>query len=89
MLLRMSSNIPLFFGKCLYDNCYYIDGAFTDFFPIIYANSHYPDKILGIDTGNIVQNDEQINSIIQYIYKIFSIPVEINRMKTRQYKKKI
>jgi len=38
--LKMSSNIPFLFEKCIYDNCLYVDGGFVDNFPIKWADNY-------------------------------------------------
>jgi hypothetical protein len=87
--IKMSCNIPFMFDKLVYDNNFYIDGAFGDNFPVIYADNVYNlslkndegyknKKIIGIN----VQSDFSISKnedFMNYIYSILSISIDENR----------
>ena len=80
--LRMSSNLPFIFDNFKYMGNYYVDGAFSNNFPINIGDEK-GNKILGIvlqdihkksSNDSILQNDSNGN-IIEYIYQLLSIPV--------------
>lgn len=64
--IKMSSNIPIAFEKYIYDKKYYVDGAVSDNYPLVYASKNFPEKkILGISVGkNGNSIDENIKSDI-------------------------
>jgi predicted acylesterase/phospholipase RssA len=51
--LRISMSIPLLFTPVKHEDCYYIDGAFTNNFPINYCN---PNSTLGIYVNYCKEN---------------------------------
>ena len=86
--LRMSSNIPLVFGKYIYDNNYYVDGAMTDNYAIAYAHSKFTDKkILGISVDNPTNNinDNKKINIIDYMRSLVAIPYRMNNAKSCKF----
>jgi predicted acylesterase/phospholipase RssA len=77
--LRMSSNLPLIFEKFKYLDNFYVDGVVSNNFGIDIADKN-GKKILGvvlhdINKNNNFNNENNNNNIIEYIYKIISVPV--------------
>lgn len=74
--LRMSCNIPIIFDRFQYLDCYYIDGACTQSFPIQKAQE-IGEKIIGLyimSKENSVK-DEPEQGILNYFYKLLQIPM--------------
>ncbi len=93
--LKMSCNIPIIFEKYIYDNCFYIDGAIMDNFPISYADkfinpsgSDRIKKILGLCIENVpvpLENASSIN-VVTYLHALLTIPFDNNHKNSRIYK---
>lgn len=89
--IRMTASLPLVFERFKYMGDYYIDGGICDNFPITYNLDGESDNTvkshrLGIaidfigDDGN-----DSHNNILEYIYKIITIPMQqniINKLNT-------
>lgn len=80
----LSCNIPLVFEKAIYKGHVYIDGAYTNNFPLqplrerIEFNENIDDfKILGI---TIQQSSLDINKLVDYICMIQFIPMEESKI---------
>ncbi len=76
--LRMSCNIPLIFPKFIYNNCFYIDGAIFDHFPVKFANKlcNEDENILGITVENSSEIVPTDISLVQYIQAIASLTMK-------------
>lgn len=87
--IRMSANLPLIFEKYHYNNGIYIDGGLTDNFAIDYGDK-IGKKTLGIALGtNEEFNNGDNENIIEYIYKLMSIPIDQSvSLKIRNVSKK-
>ena len=74
--LRMSSNIPLIFGRFLYMNSFYIDGGMAENFPIIKAEE-IGKKILGINLQLPEKSlqDNPSDGMMLYILRLMQIPI--------------
>ena len=74
--LRMSSNIPLIFGRFLYMNSFYIDGGMAENFPIIKAEE-IGKKILGINLQLPEKSlqDNPSDGMMLYILRLLQIPI--------------
>lgn len=66
--LRITMSIPIVFKPCFFENEYYIDGAFTNNFPIDYCNK---DTTLGMYIRNSVNNE--IKNVINLILGTMNI----------------
>jgi predicted acylesterase/phospholipase RssA len=86
--IRMSSNIPLIFGRFLYMNNFYIDGGMTDNFPIEKAEE-IGKKILGLNLQlpeKSLQDNPQ-EGILMYILRLLQIPIiQLTLKKTKNVK---
>lgn len=82
--LRMSCNLPFIFDNFKYNHNFYVDGGFSNNFPIEIGDE-IGNKIIGITTSTTGKNfdvDTKL-STIEYIYKLVSIPVRqimLNKM---------
>lgn len=77
--LKMSCNIPIIFEKIMYDNCYYIDGAFSmnGNYPIKYASSFEDNKnILAIKVSKSSKEKEW--NLLTYLENIAKISIRSN-----------
>jgi predicted acylesterase/phospholipase RssA len=73
--LRMSSNLPFIFDSFTYMGSLYIDGGFSNNFPIEIGEQR-GEKILGLVLHGISKNFSQNrDNIIEYIYQLMSIPI--------------
>jgi predicted acylesterase/phospholipase RssA len=74
--LRMSSNIPLIFDRFKYMDNYYIDGGFSDNFPIL-KGEELGKNIFGIylKLEESMLKDEPEDGILPYFIKLVQIPV--------------
>ena len=73
--LRMSCNLPFIFDQFKYMGNYYVDGGFSNNFPINigYENG---EKILGLVLHDIGNNFScNSDNIVEYIYQLISIPI--------------
>lgn len=86
--IKMSSNIPLVFGKYIYDKNYYIDGAITDNYPIAYAHKIFcGKKILGIcaeKTTTVIKETSNVN-IIDYMKCLIDISHRMNSSRSCKF----
>lgn len=77
--LRMSSNLPLVFEKFKYGDHFYIDGGIAEHFAVPEAERR-GSKVLGIlvneDLTDFQKNGAK--NTLEYIYQLFSIPVNEN-----------
>lgn len=74
--LRKSSNLPIIFDHFKYNNCFYVDGGFTNNFPID-VGERFGSNVLGI---YLEQNDEKETreipkNILVYLYQLVLVPV--------------
>jgi len=74
--LRMSSNLPLIFDRFKYMDNYYIDGAFSDNFPIL-KGQEIGKKVLGIfvKINEKSLQDDPEDGIISYFLRLLQIPM--------------
>lgn len=74
--LRMTANIPLFFGRFKYTSCYYIDGGIADNFPVLYAES-ISDNVLAINMVNNPKNlvDNPSDGMLSYLMRLSYVPI--------------
>jgi predicted acylesterase/phospholipase RssA len=74
--LRMSSNLPLIFDRFKYMDNYYIDGAFSDNFPIL-KGQEIGKKVLGIfvKINEKSLQDDPEDGIITYFLRLLQIPM--------------
>jgi len=69
----LSSSIPFVFQKTIYENKIYVDGAYTENFPINILKKHFPeDKILGF---RILNSKQDLDSIQNYVYAVSLIGI--------------
>lgn len=60
--VRMSCNVPILFEKYYYNGNYYIDGGFSDNYPVEYACKLEETKnILGIQVGKIYEQKDDMD----------------------------
>ena len=80
--VKMSSNIPILFPKIIYNNCFYVDGAIFDAFPINYAQQHQTqtDVILGIVVISTLTNVDTNSNIIEYIQSLARLMLHKNHI---------
>ena len=74
--IRMSCNIPLIFDRFKYMDSYYIDGGFTDNFPVLHGEK-VGEKVLAIQL-TIQENslkDIPEDGIQQYFFRLLQIPI--------------
>lgn len=82
--IKMSCNIPIIFEKIMYEDCYYIDGAFSmnGNYPIRYASSFEDNKnILAIKVGKSSKekdNDKKEWGLLTYLENIAKISIRSN-----------
>lgn len=74
--LRMSSNLPLIFDRFKYMDNYYIDGAFSDNFPIL-KGQEIGKKVLGlfVKINEKSLQDDPEDGIITYFLRLLQIPM--------------
>ena len=74
--IRMSSNIPLIFGRFTYMNNFYIDGGMTENFPIFKAQE-IGTKILVINLELPEKSiqDNPSDGMLTYIIRLLQIPI--------------
>ncbi len=73
--IKMSCNIPLIFPKIIYNNCYYLDGAVCNHFPIKFAEK-ISDKIIGIAINCKHTPLYPTESFTKYIQEIIKLPMK-------------
>ena len=74
--IRMSSNIPILFGRFKYDGSYYLDGALVDPFPISLVTQNENALGLNIFFSESTLIDTPETGIIDYISKLVQIPIK-------------
>lgn len=73
--LRMSCNLPFIFDHFKYMGNFYVDGGFSNNFPIDIGDER-GNKILGLVLHDISNNfTRNQDNVIEYIYQLISIPV--------------
>lgn len=74
--LRMSSNLPLIFDRFKYMDNYYIDGAFSDNFPIL-KGQEIGKKVLGlfVKINEKSLQDDPEDGMIIYFFRLLQIPM--------------
>lgn len=84
--LRMSCNLPYIFGNYKYDGWYYIDGGFSDNFPISYFKDD--EKILGINViFEKVCPEDFDKKHLKFLIYLLSIPMaSLERMRIAESK---
>lgn len=75
MAVRISISIPFYFKSVLYNDCYYIDGAFINNYPIDYFDDDI-DNTLGIIFTNTDMNPAT-NNLGTYMYKVTTCVMSI------------
>lgn len=81
--IKMTCNIPIVFEKIKYDDCLYIDGAVSDFFPIKYAKELCKERgvdfkeILGIMTMSC---NKKPDTFLNYLIDVVSISMKSQKM---------
>lgn len=77
--LRMSCNIPIIFEKILYNDCYYIDGAFSinGNFPVSYACSNNENKFILALKVNKKSREKEWN-LMTYLENVAKISTRQN-----------
>ena len=85
--LRMTSCLPLIFEPFKYNGNQYLDGAFGDNFPILYnlddeKENSVKSHRLGITVDGYDEKTEDAvlepNKLIEYLYKLITIPLKQN-----------
>ena len=77
--LRMSSSLPLIFERYRYEHCEFVDGAMADYFPLSYTHElikQHEEKDGHILGYCIELNDSTSDKLLNYVYKILSIPIK-------------
>lgn len=69
--IMMSGCVPFFFKPILYQDCYYIDGALLNHYPICYFDKEL-DKTYGMLVSDILDDTTEINNIKDYILAVIS-----------------
>lgn len=69
--IQASCNFPFVFEHFQINDCFYLDGAMFDNFPVDYATRHYGSDIIGIVT--YIQITEFDGNIFKYIMNLFNI----------------
>ena len=73
--VRMSSNIPMLFGKFKYFGFEYVDGGISDNFPIIEAEK-LGNKVLGITLlPRIVREEQEDEGFLEYLFSLLYVPI--------------
>ena len=73
--LKMSSNLPLIFENFKYGDSFYIDGAFSNNFPIDIGEK-VGKKVIGLCiTYNLTIKSPKID-LLDYVYKLLFIPIQ-------------
>lgn len=77
--LKMSSNVPILFGRFKYEGNYYVDGALSDSFPIL-KGLEIGKCIMGI---NLALSDESLKDtpetgFLDYVFKLIHTPMREN-----------
>jgi predicted acylesterase/phospholipase RssA len=73
LAVRFSCCIPLIFQRNLYEGKYYVDGAFSDNFPLAKAKAEHfgSGRILGIGvTSSMLGKDEDLTTPLAYFYRL-------------------
>ena len=74
--IQMSCSVPVIFKRFEYNDCYYVDGAVLDNFPIKNINNGQ-EKILGI----CVEGSHNSDNFLNYLHTVFSLPgIKIQKM---------
>lgn len=76
--IKMSCNIPIIFPKIIYNNCFYIDGAIFDHYPVNFAKSiaNENENILGIDVETLhIYINPSFCNIFQYLQSVASLAI--------------
>lgn len=73
--IRMSCNVPILFGNFKYNDNYYIDGWFTDNFPILKLVENPDNMVLGItiEYENSFDLDSTDYNIVNYMYDLITL----------------
>ena len=73
--LKMSSNLPLIFENFKYGESFYIDGAFSNNFPID-VGEKLGKKVVGLCiTYNLAIKSPKLD-LLDYVYKLFYVPIQ-------------
>ena len=75
--IRMSSNIPVLFQNFKYLNCFYLDGAISNNFPINIIDEN-DKKILAIYCKTNNEKDPSELNLVSYIYSLLFVPIKYN-----------
>jgi NTE family protein len=69
--IMMSGCVPFFLKPILHEDCYYVDGALLNHYPICYFDKEL-DKTYGILVSDILDETAEIKNIKDYILAIIS-----------------
>ena len=75
--VKMSSNIPMLFGRFRYMGFEYVDGGISDNFPIIEAEK-YGQKILGITLRPKLETDnseDESEGFLEHLFVLLYVPI--------------
>ncbi len=75
--IRMSSNIPVLFQNFKYLDCFYLDGAISNNFPINIIDEN-DKKILAIYCKTNNEKDPSELNLVSYIYSLLFVPIKYN-----------
>lgn len=74
--VRMSSNIPMLFGRFRYMGFEYVDGGISDNFPIVEAEK-FGKKILGITLQPKLEDDatDESETFLEHLFVLLYVPI--------------
>jgi predicted acylesterase/phospholipase RssA len=75
--VRMSSNIPVLFQNFKYLDCFYLDGAISNNFPINKVDEN-DTKVLGIYCKTTNEKEPSELNLVSYIYSLLFVPIKYN-----------
>mgnify|MGYP001290949734 CR=1 FL=1 len=75
--VRMSSNIPVLFQNFKYLDCFYLDGAISNNFPINIINED-DKKVLAIYCKTSNEKEPSQLNLVSYIYSLLFVPIKYN-----------
>jgi len=75
--IRMSSNIPVLFQNFKYFDCFYLDGAISNNFPINMVKEE-DGNVLSIYCKTHNEKDPSELNLVSYIYSLLFVPIKYN-----------
>ena len=75
--VRMSSNIPVLFQNFKYLDCFYLDGAISNNFPINKIDKD-DKKVLAIYCKTSNEKEPSQLNLVSYIYSLLFVPIKYN-----------